>query len=163
VDVEDGEEDGDADHGAEVEIGFLDLVDADNEAVGGGDDEGLIGGDGAFGVAEEVEDEENQGDEEKGKEIEREGQGGMVSAYDRVDDQREDQKEGKRDEKPAGFFAGGRHMRHGSIKDGEGSVKIETRRDTGFAQQTRLSDCRGRGKRGRQAEAGFYFLFLFWG
>lgn len=56
VDVEDREEDGDADHGAEVEVGFFDLVDANDEAVGGGDDDVFIGGNVAFGVAEEVAD-----------------------------------------------------------------------------------------------------------
>jgi len=58
VDIEDGEEDGDADHGPEMKIGFLHFLNADDKAVGGRDDDGFIRGDDALGIAEEVENEE---------------------------------------------------------------------------------------------------------
>ena len=40
MDVEDGKENGDAVHAAEMEIGLLHFLHADDQAVGGGDDDG---------------------------------------------------------------------------------------------------------------------------
>lgn len=56
VDIEDGEEDGDAFHGGMDVPGFLDGIDGDDAAIGSADDVERVGGDGSFGVAEEPED-----------------------------------------------------------------------------------------------------------
>jgi hypothetical protein len=112
VDVEDGEEDGDADHGAEMEIGLVVFLDADDEAVGGGDDDVFVGGDGAFGVAEEVEDEEKQKGDKKSRHAKHDPAKKPSLGQKRRNDENEYRhKDGERNAETQHFLMGRRHMR----------------------------------------------------